>query len=126
MAGFDDLIPEAMPYLATEAIEATKGADWEWGYVLNDNDGTPVNMTSGYTGLCQIRDDAGVLVLTPTVTFPVAGQVVCRVTNATTETATAGKHKHELEITRTSDGKKIKAVGGSRSTFTILAEVADV
>lgn len=123
MAGFDDLIPGAMPYLATESIEATAGADWEWGYVLKDASGALVDMTTGYTAICQIRSSSGTLIETPTVTFPAAGQVVCTVANADTEGITAGRYLHELEITRTSGGKKIKVVGGRKSTFTVLAEV---
>lgn len=125
MSGFDDLILEAMPFLASEHIQGTSGADWEWIYDLTDNSAAAVDMTSGFTGICKIRtaQSGGSDVATPTVTFPAAGRIKCAVPNATTESIAAGVYYHELEVTRTSDGKKIKVVGAGRGVFEVLDEV---
>lgn len=123
MAGFSDLIPAAMPYLATEKLAGVTGATWQWSYDVTDDAGDAVNMTTGFTGVCQIRKPDGTLIVAPAVTFPSAGLVTCTVTAANTTSLTAGHYYHELEITRTSDSVVIKVVGGGRATFDVYHEV---
>lgn len=127
MAGFDDIILEAQPYMATWPVEVTVGADWE---ILlgefQDGSGTPIAWTAGYTGLCKVKNKPGGDTLaTPAITFPSAGYVKATVANAATENVLPGEWTWEVEVTRTSDGKKAKLIGGGRSSFTVLAEVAD-
>ncbi len=124
MAGFDDLIEGFMPYGAREQISGAAGSDWEWSYTIQDNAGNNVDMTTGYTGLCQLRRKVGdTVALTPTVTFPAAGQVKVTATKTQTAALAAGFYLHEVEVTRTSDGKTVKLVGAGDAQFTVKAEV---
>ena len=73
MSGTDDLVAAAMPYLATERIDAVAGMSWEWWYdTILDDAGTLVDWTS-CTGTCTLYDGSGASLLVCTVTFPAAG-----------------------------------------------------
>lgn len=123
MAGFEDLIPASMPYMAREQLAGSTGSDWEWSYEVLDNSGNAVDFT-GCTAVCEIRDKlGGTVVLAPAVTFPAAGQVKVTATNAQTAALAAGFYVHEVEVTRTSDGKKVKLVGAGDSQFTVKGQV---
>lgn len=127
MSGFNDVIDQALPYLARERIEATSGTTWSWGYLIADNDGALVDMTSGYTGTLSIRtasDGSGSEVIAPTVTFPSAGQVKCTAAPTATGALTPGSYFHELTITRTSDSAKVVVVGAGDSKFRIKKKVS--
>lgn len=124
MSGFDDLIPAAMPYLATEDIQGSAGSTWEWSYDLQDNGSVAVDLTTGFTGVCEIRTKPGAPVLiAPTVSFPAAGKVKVTATAAQTASLKPGIYRHEVEVTRTSDGKKVKLVGAGAAKFEVLGEV---
>ena len=122
MAGFDDLIPAAMPYLAREELDASTGSSWEWEYLIDDNAGDPVDFT-GITGVCEIhaKGDSGVLIA-PTVTLT-TGKVTVTATAAQTTGLAAGQYRHEVELTRTSDSAVVKVVGSGDSVFNIKGEV---
>lgn len=126
MASFDDLILTTQP-IAVAPEEAVIGTDWEHlkGQFV-DSAGTAIAWTSGYTGLCKIKDKAGgTTIATPTVSFPSAGYVKTTLANATTETIAPGEYQWEVEVTRTSDGKRVKLWGAEMSTYTVRNEVAD-
>lgn len=125
MAGFDDLIADALPYLAREEITATQGTTWEWSYSVTDHDDAAVNMTTGFTGSCSIREVGGTVdLVTVTVTFPVSGQIKCKALPTSTDDIAPGNYFHELTIVRTSDSAKIIAVGGGDSQFSVKRKVA--
>lgn len=125
MTGFADVITQALPYLATEVIQAVQGTTWEWYYNVTDNDGAQVNMTTGYTGTLSVRPQGGgTEVVAAAVTFPSTGVVRCFAAPATTASVAPGTYVHELTITRTSDSAKVVAVGAGVSTFQVLAKVS--
>lgn len=118
MSGFDDLIPEAMPYMGTEEILATCGTSWLWEYELSDNTGALVNLTTGYTATAKIcPPDSTTSVVSVTVTFPTSGVVRCSVTAANSASVDPGVYYHEVTVTRTSDSSKIILVGAGDATF---------
>lgn len=123
MAGFDDLIPAAMPYLATETIRGTAGSDWQWDYEFEDDAGNLITINTGYTATAKLhsRNSSGVytVVYTATVTFPTATSMRCSIAAATTTADTGNKYFHEVTLTRTSDSKKITVVGAGDSTFLV-------
>lgn len=122
MAGFDDLIPAAMPYLAIDSVAGTVGASWEWSYTLTDDAGATVDFT-GCTGECVIKSTAGgAAVASPTVSFPGGGVVTCAVDAATTDALTAGRYLFEVAVTNGS-GEEVVIVGGTDSTFIIKGKV---
>lgn len=122
MAGFDDLIPACDPYMQFDDLDKVAGNDWEWEYFVTDDGGDAIPWTTGYTGLCKIKNADGSTVVTPAVTFPAAGKLKLTVDNATTESLTAGQRLWEVEVARAGDGKKLPLVGGY---FRIRKEVAD-
>lgn len=125
MAGFDDVIAQALPYLAVETLQATQDTTWQWGYLITDNDGALVDLTSGFTATLSVRPKGGgTEVVAATVTFPTAGEVLCTVTPATSVGVAVGNYEHELTITRTSDGAQVIAVGAGHSTFQVLRKVS--
>lgn len=123
MAGFDDCIQGALPYLAIETIEATNGTDWWWGYVLLDDSLNEVDITTGFTASATIRDADGVEAVAPTVTRPSGGQVMCKVANA--DSAGVGKdtYYHEVTVTRTADDATVILVGAGDSKFIVKQKV---
>lgn len=123
MAGTDDLIAAAMPYMATEAIAATAGESWEWWYDdIVDDAGTLVDLT-GCTGVCDIRNTDGALLLTAVVTLGVGTVKVTATPSATAPLATAAAvaAQHRVEIT-TPAGRKFLLVGAGGTTFIIRAQ----
>ncbi|HET6909048.1 MAG TPA: hypothetical protein VFH54_06900 [Mycobacteriales bacterium] len=121
--GFDDLVAEAMPFLATEELSGTAGASWEWSYELTDNDGALVDFT-GCTGTCTLATAAGATpVLTPTVTFPSPGVVKVTATPTQTAAVTPGRYLHEVELVNAAS-RKIKVVGAGGGRFVVKQEVA--
>ena len=126
MAGFDDLVAQAMPYLATEDMSAVAGMSWEWWYDgLNDNDGVPVDW-AGVTGTCEIwRDDT--LLVSPTVAFPNPGSIKVTVSPSQTgPLAPAGggdvAARHEVELVNGA-GRRVTVVGAGGTRFVIQAQV---
>lgn len=125
MAGFVDVIAQALPYLGVEHIDATANTTWEWFYKVTDDAGTLVDMTAGYTGTCSVHPrGGGAAVVSATVTFPSVGVVRCFVAPATNASVAAGDYEHELTITRTSDGAKVVGVGAGDSTFKVKRKVS--
>jgi len=124
MSGFDDLIPAAMPFLASEVIEATNGTSWEVEYLVFDDDDALVNMTVGFTGSASIRSTGGGEVLAPTLTFPSAGVVRFAATPAQSAAVAEGSYGHEVTITRSSDSAKIIIVGGGGGRFIVRGKVS--
>lgn len=125
MAGFDDLIPAAMPYLATEQLKGTAGRTWEWGYQLTDSAGAPIDLTTGYTLTGAIvTSSTRTSVATITVTAPSPGLVWCKLAPSTTVSVQAGRYVHQVKIVRTADSAAIDLVGGGDSSFTVLRAVA--
>ena len=128
MAGFDDLIPAAMPYLATEKITAVAGTSWQWDYDLLDDAGNPVDISTGYTSAAVIRsrnaDGTYTTVYTPTCTTPSTGVLRCTVSPATTSSDTGKTYYHEVTVTRTSDSAKVCVVGGGDATFVVKRKVS--
>lgn len=122
MAGFDDLIAEALPYLDVETIEGTAGTTWLWDYALLDSTLSLVNISVGYTLSATIRDQAGVELVAPVVTSPSLGVLRCFVSPVNSAIA-AGLHLHEVTIVRNSDSAKIIAVGAGDSVFIVKAMV---
>lgn len=120
MAGFDDLIPEAMPYLATEERAATAGTAWRWEYELRDSVGTLIDLSTGYTataGICL--ENSTTSVVTIAVTFPSTGVVRCSVTAANSAVVTPGIYYSEVTVTRTSDSAKVILVGAGDAKFIV-------
>lgn len=118
MAGFDDLVPECMPYAMTETLAATAGSSWEWTYELKDGTGVLVAVT-GLTGVCNLRaTQGGTIGVSPTVTFPSAGVVQCAVTPSASAAVAPGVYFHEVEVTNAA-ARKIMIVGGGDSRFTV-------
>lgn len=126
MAGFDDLIPAAMPYLAVEFISGAAGSTWQWDYAVEDDDENPVDLTTGYTGVCELRATlGGAVAIAPTVSFPSVGTIRVSADAATTAAVAAGRYYHEVEVTRTSDSAVIKVVGGGDGRFVVKGEVTE-
>jgi hypothetical protein len=123
VAGFDDVIQSALPYLASETISATAGTSWWWGYLITDDAGTLVDLSSGFTFDASIRTQAGTEVAVPTVTTPTTGAVQCKVTPAVSAAITAGAYYHEVTIARTSDAAKIIIVGAGDARLIVKAKV---
>ena len=118
MATFDALVPLALPFLASETIEAVQGKSWQWDYDIAI-DGDPVDFT-GCTGVCQIRSQGtGALIVAPTVSFPADGVVRCIVTPSESASLAPGGYLHEVEVTKGPD-QKVPIVGGGKSRFVIL------
>lgn len=125
MTGFDDLILDALPYLAVEEISAAQGTTWRWGYSVTDHAGNDVDLTSGFTGSCSIREKGGVSdVVAVTVTFPVTGQILCAIAPTLSDDVARGTYYHELKIIRASDSAQILAVGAGDSVFLVKKRVA--
>lgn len=125
MAGFDDLIAAAMPYLATEYITGSAGSDWEWDYEFEDDDGNLVTINSGFTFTAKLHSRSGgtyTVVYTATTSTPTATVLRCTMAAATTTADPGAMYYHEVRITRTSDGKKILAVGAGDSKFIVKAK----
>ena len=120
--GFDDLVAEAMPYMATEELSGAQGSSWEWSYELTDTAGTLVDFT-GCTGVCEIRATiGGAVTLAPTVSFPSAGIVKVTATPTQTAAVAKGRYYHEVELTNAAS-RKVKVVGGGDSHITVKPEV---
>ena len=118
MATFDALVPLALPFLASETIEAVQGKSWQWDYDIAI-DGDPVDFTD-CTGVCQIRSQGtGALIVAPTVSFPADGVVRCSVTPSASASLAPGGYLHEVEVTNGA-GRKVAIVGGGKSRFVIL------
>ncbi|MGZ4520692.1 MAG: hypothetical protein ACXVXW_09820 [Mycobacteriaceae bacterium] len=124
MAGFDDLIPAAMPYLATERIPATANTSWQWDYTLLDDSGALVNVSSGFTFSAIITTVGGATVCTPTITSPSTGILRCVVPPSTTASIAPGMYLHEVKITRTSDSAKVLVVGAGDAKFVVKKAVS--
>lgn len=124
MAGFDDLIPACMPYMATDEVDGTAGADWQWEYTVDDNAGDPIPWTTGYTGTCKIKNARGDTIASPDVSFPASGIVRCVLGHVDTATLPKGKYLWELKVTRTSGGAPVVLIGGGDSHFTIKPSVS--
>lgn len=124
MAGFDDLIPAAMPYMATEHITATGGTDWQWDYLLKDDNGDPVDVGTGFTRTIKLVDSGGSVIYTPTAAQASTGLVRCTLAAATSAGDVGTTYFHELTIIRTSDSKKIIIVGAGDSTFVVKKKVS--
>lgn len=125
MAGFDDLIPNAMPYLATEELVGTAGTSWQWDYPLVDNLGNPVDLTTGFAGTAVIcAAGSTTSVVTVSLTFATGGVVRCTVTPSASAAVPPGAYFHEVTITRTSDSRKIIVVGAGDSKFIVKRKVS--
>lgn len=73
MAGFVDLVEKAQPALVGGGVEAaaTEGRTWSWTFVdVLDDDGNPIDMTTGVTGTCAITERG-----TPVLTLSFTGGV---------------------------------------------------
>lgn len=124
MAGFEDLIAEAMPYLAREEMEATQDTTWRWGYIVTDFDKALVDLTVGFTGSCAIRVKNGDTdAVTMTVTFPVAGQILCAADPPDNDEVPVGVYFHEVTVTRDSDGAQIVVVGSGDSRIGVKKKI---
>lgn len=125
MAGFDDLLATALPYLDWEEMAVTQGSTWTWSYLLVDDDDDLVDMTSGFTAGLSIRSRGGTVDVVPvTVSFPAPGAITCFASAITTDAAVPGLYYHELTVTRTSDSAVLIAVGAEDSRFLIQRKVA--
>ena len=116
MATFDALVPLALPFLASETIEAVQGKSWEWDYDIAI-DGDPVDFT-GCTGVCEVRSSSA-LIVAPTVSFPSPGVVRCSVAPSASDALAPGLYLHEVRVTNGA-GRKVVVVGGGKSRFVIL------
>lgn len=123
MTWFDDLVEDAMPYLAEEHLSGTAGASWQWTYAFDDDDADLAS--PAYVATCVIKkavtDSASVV--TVSCTFPTVKQLRCTVTPSDTAALTAGDYLLEVEIKRPSDNRCLKVVGGGDSFLTIKPEV---
>lgn len=119
MAGFDDLIPAAMPYMATETLTATAGTDWQWDYQFLDDAKDPVDLGTGFTRTMKLVDANGTPVYTPTVTQVSTGLLRCTHAASASASDQGTTYFHELTIVRTSDSKKLIVVGAGDSTFIV-------
>jgi hypothetical protein len=123
MAGFADLIPAAMPYLATEQLSGAQGSSWEWSYECTDDLDAPVPWTN-CTGTAVLKSTlTGAVALTLTVTFPADGVVTVTATSALTAPLAPGAYLHEVEVTNSALTKTIKIVGGGDARFTVKPQV---
>jgi hypothetical protein len=122
MTWFDDLIEDAMPYLATEELSATQGVSWQWTYTVDD---ASADLGASYTATAVIKKAVTDVssVVTVSTTFPAVNQVRCTVTPANAASVPAGRYLHEVEISRTSDGRCLKVVGGGDSQFIVKPQV---
>lgn len=126
MAGFDDLVFAALPYLATEELEATAGTTWLVPYYPVDDTNAAVNLSTGFTCTMKIFDIDGAEVLTGTASFPAADHVLFTFAASATLAVAPGKYFQEVTVTRTSDSKKIIVVGARKSQVTVLRLMAEV
>lgn len=116
MSGFDDLVPAAMPYLATETIYATAGTSWKIPYDLVDDAGNPVDISTGFTATWNLYDDAGAPKLSTGLTVSKTSTGVLVTTTAAASAALApGTYFHELVVVRTSDTATVMVVGAKES-----------
>lgn len=125
MAGFDDLLAAAIPYLDWEEMAVTQGTTWEWSYLLLDDSKVLVDLTVGFTGTMSIRTRNGDTdLVTVGVTFPAAGAVTCTAVPTATDEIEPGRYYHELTLTRTSDSAVLIAIGAEDSIFVVKKKVA--
>lgn len=125
MAGFDDLVAAALPYLATETINATAGTSWRIPYDLEDDSGAPIDISTGYTATWNLYDAAGASKLSSglTVTKTSTGAVVTA-TAAASAALAKGTYFHELTIVRTSDSATVLVVGAQDSKTIVKRKAA--
>lgn len=124
MAGFDDVVLAALPYLATEQIPLTRGTSWWWEYELRDNNGDLVDLATGYTITAVIATAAGQVVTSPVISFPATGVIRCTVDPDVATTIQAGTYYHEISIVRDSDSAQVIVVGAGDATITVRKRVA--
>lgn len=120
MTGFDDLLVLGQPFVHTEEMAETAGFNWTWGYGCLDDNTDPVDMTTGYTGTCIVKDENGATVIEVPVTFPQIGVVMCQATAEETDGVTTGTHAHEVAVTRTSDSARLLVISPGGSSFIVL------
>lgn len=126
MAGFDDLVFAALPYLATEELDATAGTTWLFPYYPFDDNKDPVDLSTGFTCTMKIFDISGVEIITGTVSYPAADHILFTFAASATLAVAPGKYFQEVTITRASDSKKIIFVGARKSEITVLQLMAEV
>lgn len=117
MSWFDDRIEDAMPYLVVEELRATAGASWQWSYTFPD---AGADLGVAYEATCRVgaTRTGSTSVVPVTVTFPTTSRVLCVVDNDDTSVP-AARYFHEVEIKRTSDGRRLKIVGGGDSELIV-------
>lgn len=126
MAGFDDIVAEAMPYMARELLTATAGASWDVPYEVRDSTNTLVTWPTGSSVMAAMypTKSGSAATLTFTATLPGPGLVRFTATPAQTEPLTPGVYYHEVEVTEGGTGRKVKLVGSGDSRILVKAEVA--
>ena len=120
--GFDDLVAEAMPHLATEEISGAAGASWEWSYVLTDAADAPVDLTSVTGEFKMAKTLGGTSAVSATVTCSADGVVKVTATPSATSTVAPGTYFHEVVLTNAA-GRKVYVVGGGESRFIVKGDV---
>lgn len=125
MAGFDDLVAAALPYLATETIYATAGTTWVIPYDLVDDSGNPIDISTGYTATWNLYDEDGVSKISTglTVAKTSTGAVVTATATASV-TLPKGTYFQELVIVRTSDSATVLVVGAQDSRTIVKRKAA--
>jgi hypothetical protein len=118
VAGFDDLLTLAQPFVHTEEMAEQAGSSWTWGYSAVDDNGDPVDMATGFTGSCIVKDDNDAMVIDVPVTFPSPGFVIC--SSNDTDDVVPGTHHHQVTVTRTIDSARLVLVNGAGSSFIVL------
>lgn len=98
MTGFADLIPQSQPayYGSGHNTRATIGATWRWQFAdVVDGADDAIDL-SGATAVCQIVDNSGTVVATPTFTGTALGTFVVELDEALTAALTDGTYKWRL------------------------------
>jgi hypothetical protein len=126
VAGFDDLVYAALPYLNTEEIDGTAGTTWLCPYYPYDDNKAPVDLSTGFTCTMKLYNAAGTEIIAGTASFPASDHVLFTFAASATLAVPPGKYFHEVTVTRTSDSKKIIVVGARKSEFTVLQLMAEV
>ena len=125
MAGFDDLLATAQPYLDWEEMAVTQGTTWEWSYLVLDNARDLVDLRTGFTGSMSIRTHGGSTdIVVVEVTFPAVGAITCTADAAATDDVEPGLYEQELTLTRDSDSTTLIVVGAQDSHFLVKRKVA--
>lgn len=94
MTTFTDLVPQAQPALRRAPAAGTAGATWRWRITLTDYDGDSIDLTD-LTASCVIVDNAGTVIVTPTVTLG-DGELVIEVDEAITATLAPNRTTQHL------------------------------